>query len=83
MTAAIAKPFVGWRVTIKSHRPSHAPDTSYMDIGYLGAGSALVKIRISSCGCRPPVAADTEILPGENAALLTIAQRLSAGVTAG
>jgi hypothetical protein len=84
MTAPISKPFVAWRVTIVSHRPSHAPETSYMDIGYLGAGSALVKIRISSCGCRPPVGPDTEILPGENAALLTIAQRLfSAGTTAG
>lgn len=83
ITTLIAKPFVVWRVTIMSHQSDQAAGTFYMDIGYLGTGNALVKIRISSCGCRPPVAPDAEILPGEKAALLTIAQRLTAGVTSG
>jgi hypothetical protein len=83
INALIAKPFVVWRVTIVSHRPGRAADTFYMDIGYLGTGNSLVKIRISSCGCRTPVAPDAEILPGEQAALLAIAHRLSASVTSG
>ncbi|HEV7524426.1 MAG TPA: hypothetical protein VGP92_05640 [Acidimicrobiia bacterium] len=65
-----------WRATITSQAPNGASRTMEMDVGYLGAGDRLVKVRVATCGCNPPVAAG-ELLPGELPALQSIALGLS------
>jgi hypothetical protein len=71
-----------WRVTIVNHTSNGVSHTFYLDIGYFARGTTLVKIRISSCGCRPPVAADAELLSGELNGLRAIGSRLQGETSA-
>ncbi len=65
-----------WRATVAYHSESGTAHTMYMDVTYVAALDVLVKVRIASCGCRPPRTGDSPLLPGENEMLQSIEQRL-------
>jgi hypothetical protein len=68
---------VVWRVDVNWHDRSAGEHTEQMDVVYLGSGNILVKVRVSSCACRPPVNTG-ELLPGELSLLRAIKLRLAA-----
>jgi len=70
---------VFWRAAVTSHTSDGAEHTMYMDVGYLGAGDLLVKVRIASCGCRPLGADGAPLMTGEVAALQWIAYEVATG----
>lgn len=76
-------PHVIWRATVSNHAANGPSHPMYMDVVYLGGGDVLVKVRVASCGCTPPVSTDAELLPGEISALRAIALRLGPPVTTG
>ena len=77
IASAVSGANVLWRATVTSHTSDGSAHTMYMDIAYFGAANVLVKIRIASCGCRPPVTADAPLMTGEGPALQSIALQLA------
>jgi hypothetical protein len=73
----IALPVAGapviWRATVAFH-DAGGKGTMSMDVGFLAANDVFVKLRVAACGCRPLVAGNAELLPGETGALRSIAQ---------
>ena len=52
-----------WRATVSFS--ADGEHTMVMDVVFVADRDAFVKVRVTSCGCRPPVAGDGELLPGE------------------
>ena len=68
---------VVWRAAVANHTSDGGSHTMYLDVAYLGSGNLLVKVRIMSCGCRPPVSTDAPLMTGEVGALQWISFALA------
>jgi len=69
---AIPGAHVIWRATVNFDADGER--AMVMDVVFVADRDAFVKVRVTSCGCRPPVAGDSELLPGEINALRAIVQ---------